>query len=104
MPDRTGPDTYDAVLGAILVVAIAAASIINIRWRGHRHRMSLHPTHTRANTVAWLVLVLSVLLLIGAFVFSVGSSGQHGSFDRVRCSGLLVGLAYLAPLAAAISI
>jgi hypothetical protein len=104
MPDWTGPDSYAAVLEAILVVAMAAASIINIRWRVHLHRTSLHPTHTRANTLAWVGLLLSVLLLIGAFVFSVESSGQHGRFDRVRSSGLLVGLAYLATLAAAISI
>src|ERR1700709_2347330 len=103
MTDWTGPDGYAAVLEVILVVAAAAAGISRIRRRARRHQTSLQPTHTRANTLAWFGLLLSVLLLIGASVLSVESSGQHSSFDRVRSSGLLVGLAYLATMAAAFS-
>jgi uncharacterized membrane protein len=101
MTDWTGPDAYAAVLEVILVVAVAAAGVADIRWRARRVQTSIQPTHTRANTLAWFGLLLSVLLLIGAFVLSVKSSGQHGSFDRVRSSGLLVGVAYIATMAAA---
>jgi uncharacterized membrane protein len=104
MSDWSGPGGYATVLEVILVVAAAAAGVFNFRWRVRRHRRSLQPTHTRSNTLAWVGLLLSVLLLIGSFVLSVESSGQHSSFDRVRSSGLLVGVAYLATMAAAFSI
>jgi uncharacterized membrane protein len=105
MTDWTGPDSYAAVLEALLVIAVIAAEIANIRWRARVHvHGSLQPTHTRANTLAWLGLLLSVLLLIGAFILSVKAPVQHDYFHRVLSSGLLVGLAYLTTLASALSI
>ena len=104
MTDWSGPGGYEAVLEVILVVAAAAAGVFRIRWRVRLHQKSLQPTHTRANTLAWVGLLISVLLLIASLVLSVESSGQHSGFDRVRSSGLLVGVAYLATMAAVFSI
>jgi hypothetical protein len=104
MTDWTGPDSYAAVLEALLVVAVIAAEVLNIRWRARFVQRSLQPTHTRANTLAWLGLVLSVLLLIGSFILAVETPVEHRSFRRLLSSGLLVGLAYVATLASAFSI
>jgi len=104
MTDWTGPHGYAAVLEGILLVAVAAAGVAEIRWRARLHRTSLQPTHTRANTLAWCGLLFSVLLLIGAFVLSVKTSGQHDGVDRLWSSGLLVGVAYIATMAAACGI
>ena len=104
MTDWTGPDSYTAVLEALFVLAVAAAEIANIRWRARFVQRSLQLTHTRANSVAWLGLVLSVLLLVGSFILAVRTPVQHDSFHRLLSSGLLVGLAYLATLASAFRI
>jgi hypothetical protein len=104
MTDWTGSDTYAAVIEAIFVVGVIAAGVIDLRWRAHFVRTSLRPSHTRANTLAWLGLFLSVLLLVGSFIVAVKSSPGAGSTDRVRAAELLVGLAYLSTMAAAICI
>jgi hypothetical protein len=104
MTDWTGPDTYAAVVEAIFVVALIAAEVFNIRWRARLVRTSLQPTHTRANTLAWLGLLLSVLLLVGSFIMAVKSSPGNGSTGRVRAAEVFVGLAYVSTMAAAFSI
>jgi hypothetical protein len=104
MTDWTGPDSYALVLEALFVVAVIAAEVVNIRWRARFVQRSLRPTHTRANTLAWLGLGFSVLLVIGSFILVVETPVQRGGFHRVLSSGLLVGLAYLLTLASAFNV
>jgi hypothetical protein len=104
MTDWTGPDTYAAVVEAVFVVAVIAAEFFNIRWHAHFVRISPQPTHTPANTLAWLGLLLSVLLLVGSFIMAVKSSPGNGSTGRVRAAEVFVGLAYVSTMAAAFSI